>query len=574
MALTDEELVQALLAEGTVSKKTLDQLRANAKAEHVSLEHILFEREVLSDEKLGTIFAKLYGVPFIKLGDQHIGESVLRVVPFSVASHQYVIPFDQKGTILKVAMNNPRNLEMISFLEQKTGLTIAPHYATKKDLKNALKSYNRDVNEKFNKLLKSVMADPTKIESLKDSAKILDTIILFAYQNNASDIHIEPRKNFFIVRYRIDGILHTITELPMQILDLLITRIKVLANLRTDEHRAAQDGRIKIDLEGNEITLRISIVPIYDGEKAVLRLLSSTRQELDLELLGYSPANLKVIRHNIAKTHGMILMTGPTGSGKTTTLYSILKILNTAEVNISTIEDPIEYRLEGINQIQVNQKTNLTFANGLRALLRQDPNVIMVGEIRDEETAGIAINAALTGHIVLATLHTNDAATTLPRLLEMGIEAFLVSATADLVIGQRLVRTICPACKKAYTVSTQELKNLGTKFNVHNDFASIIEKMVTEHPEVKNTMQDGQVTFYKGEGCKECAESGFKGRLCIVELMEVTEEIKKLLLTNAAPKEIEDAAKKEGMVSMFMDGMVKVLRGLTTIEEVLRVMRG
>lgn len=566
MALTDEELGQALLAKAALTKKTLDQLRTNAKAEHVSLEHVIFERELLSDEKLGGIVAEIYGVPFTKLGDLHITESILRVVPYTVASHQYIIPFDQKGTTLKVAMNNPRNLEMISFLEQKTGLDIEPYYATRKDLKNALKAYNRDVNEKFTKLLKSVMADPSKIESLKDSAKILDTIILFAYQNNASDIHIEPRKNFFVVRYRIDGILHTITELPMQILDLLITRIKVLANLRTDEHRAAQDGRIKIDLEGNEITLRISIIPIYDGEKAVLRLLSSTHQELDLELLGYSPENMKVVRRNIVKTHGMVLMTGPTGSGKTTTLYSILKMLNATEVNISTIEDPIEYRLEGVNQIQVNPKTNLTFANGLRALLRQDPNVIMVGEIRDEETAGIAINAALTGHLVLATLHTNDAATTLPRLLEMGIESFLVAATADLVVAQRLVRTICEKCKKSYTVSLSELKNLGEKFSVRNNFEEIIQNLTGKKPET--------ITFYKGEGCKDCNESGFKGRLCIAELMEVTEQIKKLLLTNASPTEIEHAAQTEGMVPMFIDGIGKVLAGLTTIEEVLRVMRG
>ncbi|MFA6992232.1 MAG: GspE/PulE family protein, partial [Candidatus Gracilibacteria bacterium] len=306
------------------------------------------------------------------------------------------------------------NYELISSLEKKTGVEIEKYYATKRDIKLSLKAYNKDVNEKFTKLLKSVLADPTKIESLKDSAKIVDTIILFAFQNSASDIHIEPRKDTIIIRYRIDGLLQPIAELPISILELLITRIKVLANLRTDEHRTAQDGRFKIELENNEITLRVSILPTYDGEKTVLRLLTSTNQELDLETLGYSEENMQTIKRNILKTNGIILMTGPTGSGKTTTLYSILKLLNSPEVNISTIEDPIEYRLEGVNQIQVNPKTNLTFATGLRSLLRQDPDIIMVGEIRDEETAGIAINSALTGHLVLATLHTNDAASTLP----------------------------------------------------------------------------------------------------------------------------------------------------------------
>lgn len=560
MHLNDEQLAQALIKDGLIQEKTAKNLIENAKTKNISLEELLVERELIADEKLGAIIADLYKVPFIKLSDKTFTEHLLNIIPYSVASHQLIIPFEKKKEELLVATINPKNYELISTLEKKTGLNIVRHYATKKDIKNALKAYNRDVNSKFKQLLKSALKDPSKIESLKDAAKILDTIILFAYQNNASDIHLEPHKDFLNIRYRIDGILQPIAELPREIMDLLITRIKVLANLRTDEHRAAQDGRIKIDLESNEITLRVSIVPTYDGEKTVLRILSSVNQELDIASLGYSGYNMELINRNISKTHGMILVTGPTGSGKTTTMYSLLKILNSPEINIATIEDPVEYRLEGINQIQVNPKTNLTFATGLRSLLRQDPNVIMVGEIRDEETAGIAINAALTGHLVFATLHTNDVATTLPRLVDMGIEAFLVASTVQIAIAQRLVRTICAQCKTSYELKADELKSLEKKFNI----------------DLKKTLSDlaksETITLYKGTGCAKCASSGFKGRTTIAEVMENSEEIKKLIFENHSPKDIEDQAKSQGMIPMFIDGLQKVLSGATTIEEVLRVM--
>lgn len=568
MALPDSVIEKALLEKKLITEKALASVKKYSKDRGIALEHTLFARESLPDEQLGEFMAELYEVPFVKLGDKTIPESLLRVVPFTLASHQNVLPFEQKVNELDVATSDPHNYELITFLEKKTGLNVKPHYVTPKDLKAALKAYNRDVNEKFTKLLKGAMKDPGKIESLQDAAKILDTIILFAYQNDASDIHLEPSKEVIVVRYRVDGILHTIAELPIQILDLLVTRVKVLSNMRTDEHRAAQDGRIKIDLEGNEITLRVSIVPTYDGEKTVMRILSSNRQELNLEALGYTRHNLDVIQQGILKTHGIVLMTGPTGSGKTTTLYTLLKMLNSPEVNISTIEDPIEYRLEGINQIQVNNKTELTFANGLRALLRQDPDVVMVGEIRDEETAGIAINAALTGHLVLATLHTNDAASTLPRMLEMGVESFLLSATAKLVIAQRLVRTICEKCKTTYEVDITKLEELEKKFSFNKNLGEIFRKILDKQGHKGNT-----VTFSKGQGCAHCNNSGFKGRTCIAESMEVTENIQKLILENATPTKIEDASEDEGMITMFLDGMQKVLSGVTTIEEILRVMR-
>lgn len=568
MSINDALLKKILLEQGLIQSKALEAAEKRAIQDNIPIEEVLFKQETIPDERLGAAMAEVYQVPFVKLSEKTIAESILRLVPHTLAASQYLIPFQTTGTSIRVAMNNPCNWELISALGKKTGLEIETYYATKKEIKTSLSAYNKDVNEKFNKLLEGVLTDPSKIESLKDSSKIVDTIILFAFQNNASDIHIEPRQDTVAIRYRIDGLLQQITEFPVSILEVITSRIKVLANLRTDEHRSAQDGRFKITLDENDITLRVSILPTYNGEKTVLRILSSTGQELDLETLGYDGENLAKIRRNILKTHGIVLMTGPTGSGKTTTLYSILKLLNSPEVNISTIEDPIEYRLEGVNQIQVNPKSNLTFAAGLRSLLRQDPDIVMVGEIRDEETAGIAINAALTGHLVLATLHTNDASSTLPRMLEMGVEAFLLGATVQMIVAQRLVRNICSKCKKEYKITAQEVKGLGSKYNVKKDFTKIIEE-ITKKP-ITDT---DEFTFYKGEGCGACVGSGYKGRTSISEVIEVSDDIKQILLKNGNASDIELQAQKEGMTIMFTDGIQKVLRGDTTIDEVLRVMR-
>ncbi|MFA5792702.1 MAG: GspE/PulE family protein [Candidatus Gracilibacteria bacterium] len=564
MALLITDLKKKLLELSLLDEKQLQVAEEHAVKAEQALEDYLFDSDTIPDTDLGKVVAGLYGVPFVKLSEKTISDKLLPIIPYSLASYQSVIPFEQVDHELHVATSKPGNYELFSFIENKTGLDLKISFATEKDIKAALKAYNRDVNEKFAKLLQGALDDPSKIESLKETSKIVDSIILFAYQNNASDIHLEPQKRFLNVRYRIDGILSTIAELPLEITDLVVTRIKVLSNLRTDEHRAAQDGRFKIDLEGTEITLRVSIVPIYEGEKVVMRLLTSTNQSLNLEAFGYTSRNLELIRTNILKTNGIILMTGPTGSGKTTTLYTILNLLNSPEVNISTIEDPIEYRMEGINQIQVNPKTNLTFADGLRALLRQDPDIVMVGEIRDAETAGIAINAALTGHLVLATLHTNDAATTLPRMLEMDIESFLLAATVKMIIAQRLVRKICESCKTSYTIDIKKVESMSKKFNIRQDIKSIFEKLNPDKQEF---------TLYKGTGCPLCNNSGYKGRTSISEVMEISPDIQKTILDNETPKIIEEIARKEGMTTLFEDGMLKVLNGVTTLEEVLRVMR-
>ncbi len=565
MQLRDDQIKAAILKKALLPQEQVDFLQKWAQDRQKGFLEALFEKEAIPDAILGTVIAELYGVPFVQLRDMTIKETTLNVVPFTLASHQFVIPFKQEADQLHVAMLDPQSDELVNFLEKKTGMKIVPYFATQKDLQLGLKAYSRDVNQKFNKLLEGAMEDPHKLESLKDASKIVDTIILFAFQSEASDIHIEPQKSTLIVRYRIDGILKTIAELPASVTDLVITRIKVLADLRTDEHRAAQDGRFKITLENNEITLRVSILPIYEGEKVVMRLLTSSRQTLDLSTFGYTKENLAKINNAISKTNGIILVTGPTGSGKTTTLYAILKLLNSPEVNISTIEDPIEYRLEGVNQTQVNRKTDLTFANGLRALVRQDPDIVLVGEIRDAETASVAINASLTGHLVLATLHTNDAASTLPRMLEMGVEGFLLAATAKLVVAQRLVRKVCEHCRKPYTLSKIQIEELAKRLNLTENLFGMIESIRTD--------PTGDVTFYRGEGCEVCGHTGFKGRTSISEVMEVSPEVRDMIAKNSAPSALQDLAVTQGMKTMFMDGLWKGLDGITTLEEVLRVMK-
>lgn len=386
--------------------------------------------------------------------------------------------------------------------------------------------------------------------------KLVDSIVEYAYNSRASDIHIDPTESNVNIRFRIDGVMHNIFTLSKEIQDEIISRIKVLSGLRTDEHQAAQDGRFKFRLGKISFDVRVSITPTYYEENAVLRLLVEPEQGFALENLGFSPRNLTITRKNIKKPYGMILVTGPTGSGKTTTLYVVLKELNTPEVSIITIEDPIEYSLEGIEQIQVNPRTGLVFATGLRSILRQDPNIIMVGEIRDEETAGIAVNAALTGHLLLSTLHTNDAATTLPRLLDMGIEPFLIASTVNVVISQRLVRRICQACKSKKDLTPDEIKSLENSVpKVYLRGINLAEK-----------------NFYQGKGCNECGGSGYRGRIAIHEVLEVTESLRKAIMTQATAATIRDIAILEGMVSIVQDGLMKAEQGITSIEEVLRVM--
>ncbi len=384
-------------------------------------------------------------------------------------------------------------------------------------------------------------------------------LLQYGYENKASDIHIEPYEDKILVRFRVDGVLHDVLSIDKKMHDLILTRIKILSRMRTDEHRSAQDGKIRHRMGKEKVDIRVSIIPITEGEKVVMRLLSSKNRQFNLIDLGFSDSDFKKVKKAVKNPHGMILATGPTGSGKTTTLYAILKILNKRTVNIATIEDPVEYDMEGVNQIQVNEKTDLTFAKGLRSIVRQDPDIIMVGEIRDEETAGIAVNSALTGHLVLSTLHTNDAATTLPRLLDMDIEPFLVASTVNIIVAQRLVRKICQTCRGSYTLTLKELK--------------LIEgiKEIKEAYKDKGYKNVKKLNFYKGAGCKVCGNTGYHGRIGIYEVLEMNEDIKDSILRRASSDEITKLAKKNGMKTMLEEGVEKILNGETTIEEVFRV---
>jgi type IV pilus assembly protein PilB len=382
--------------------------------------------------------------------------------------------------------------------------------------------------------------------------KMVDTIIIQAFNARASDIHMDPEERRLRLRFRIDGVLHDVFSFPKELHSEIITRIKVLGAMRTDEHQAAQDGRMRITIpEAGFVDVRISITPTYYGENCVMRLLAGQASDFSLVSLGFSKQNLEVMQKAIKKPYGLILATGPTGSGKTTTLYMVLKELNKPDVSIITIEDPIEYSLPGVDQIQVNARTGLTFASGLRSILRQDPNVVMVGEIRDGETANIAVNAAMTGHLVLSTLHTNDAPTTMPRLLDLGVEPFLIASTVNIAIGQRLVRTICADCKVKKIFNAEELAALTEAFP----------------PEI---IKDNK-TFYKGEGCQRCNHSGYKGRVGIHEVLEVNEGMRALIMKRANADDIRKQAIKDGMITMTEDGFNKAVEGITTIEEILRV---
>ncbi len=402
-----------------------------------------------------------------------------------------------------------------------------------------------------NELRAKIIKEIAKSESEVSIIWLVDGIVEDAFKSRASDIHIDPTEKEMTVRFRIDGVLHDAYKIPKEIQSEIISRIKVLAGLRTDEHQAAQDGRFRLRFENVNVDIRVSIAPTYYGENVVMRLLSEQSEAYTLENLGYYGKDLEKLKRNIKKPYGMILATGPTGSGKTTSLYTILKILNTKEVSIITIEDPVEYAIEGIEQIQVNARTGLTFASGLRSILRQDPNIIMVGEIRDQETAGIAVNAALTGHLLLSTLHTNDAPTTLPRLLDMKIEPFLIASIVNIAIGQRLVRKICPDCKTKKEITAEEFKSLSTVLS---------PKILDDHR-----------AFYYGAGCAKCDQSGYKGRIGIYEVMEMDDEIRMAVMRNADSSEIKKIAIKNGMTTMLEDGFRKTVEGVTTIEEILRV---
>lgn len=556
MVLTDDQIKDLILKTGLITDRDLQELIEFAKNSNVTLADALIEKDIISDENLGILIADSLKMPFIVLSKISIPEEVFRIVPEKIARKQKVVPFEKTNEGLKVAVVDPNRREVLLAISKKAGMKVIPYLTTERELDSILRIYKRDLQRSFEQLLQRELgiSDISKVTDAAPIEKIVNLLVEFGYQDKVSDIHIEPEEKDSLVRFRIDGILHDVLYLPKNFHERIISRIKILSKLRTDEHLSPQDGKMRIKLDEENLDIRVSILPIADGEKAVLRLLASHFRQFSLIDLGMSEKDLKKVTSAYSKSYGMVLSTGPTGSGKTTSIYAILKILNTREKNITTIEDPVEYRIKGVNQINVNQKTDLTFANGLRSILRQDPNVVFVGEIRDSETAGIAVNAALTGHLVLSTLHTNDAATALPRLIDMKVEPFLVASTVNVIIAQRLIRKICDMCKISYSISRNDLaKNLPQ---------TLITKHFTENPSIK---------LYKGKGCKICHSTGYSGRLGLFEVLEVSKEIRALITAKSDSDVIAKKAIEEGMTTMIDDGMDKVARGVTTLEEVLRV---
>lgn len=555
MILPDDQLYALLLASNKIDTIKLNEMWERVRVSHASLANELTDNGITTDEQIGEIVATHNKLPFVVLSKVAIPEGVFHIIPEKTARKYKTVAFGRNADGVQVAMSEPRATDLIDLIVRKTNLRVTVYYATDKDIDNTLQIYKKVLQKTIDELLKEdIKKATTLISDDLPIAKIVDVLLDAAYQDKASDVHIEPEENNSLIRFRIDGVLHDVLRVPKALHDRIMTRIKVLSSLRTDEHLSAQDGKMRMALEEEQLDIRVSILPVSEGEKAVLRLLSSNSREYTLTDLGMNETDLAKVTNAYNKSYGMILSTGPTGSGKTTSIYAILKILNTRDKNITTIEDPVEYRVKGASQVQVNVKTNLTFANGLRSILRQDPNIIFVGEIRDGETAGIAVNAALTGHLVLSTLHTNDAATAIPRLSDMQVEPFLVASTINLIIAQRLLRKICDSCKTTITMPRTELAK------------HITPEAISAHFGAGDTIH-----IYQGKGCKVCHQTGYLGRLGVFEVLEVTKDIRKLISSNADSDEINKQAIAEGMSSMLDDGLDKVMRGLTTIEEVLRV---
>lgn len=558
--LTHDELKTLLLDAGVVEEKDLELAEERLKSEGGTFSQAVLWYNLVSDEELGKLIADVLRVPFVVLEQKFIPKEVLEMVPEVVARKHRVIAFALDTDGLHVAMADPRNLEMQSFLEKKAGLPVRVYLAMERDMENAFMLYRQEVAEAFEELILSDIKEAGKKSRETDPPiiRIVDTLLSYAYQNRASDIHLEPREQDMLVRFRIDGVLHDIVKLPPELHPQIISRIKVLAKLRIDEHQTPQDGKVSFPIEGSEaLDVRVSIIPTTEGEKVVLRLLSERSRQFSLTNLGFSSEALTLMKTAYEKPYGMILVTGPTGCGKTTTLYSILKLLNRRHVNIVTIEDPVEYDMEGVNQIQVNPEAKLTFATGLRSILRQDPNVILVGEIRDNETADIAINLAMTGHLVLSTLHTNNAATAIPRLIDMDIEPFLIASTTNVIVAQRLVRKIHQACRVSEEVPSMELAiRVGEE---------MFKKVFGEPSPEKS------IRLYHGKGCKACHDTGYEGRSGIFEVLVLGDEIRKAIVDRRDASAIEALAMAAGMRTMFEDGLIKVQEGMTTIDEIMRV---
>ncbi len=579
MWLDPEKLKKFIIEADLISKAEVEQLYDEAHTAGKSLEEVFLSSGRIKEDDFRRIKAYLLGIPFVNLKKEKIARDTLFMIPEPIARKHNIVAFRQKGNELEVAMLDPEDLQAIEFIKKGVGLKILPRLTDNESIRQLLLQYQKSLKAEFGNIIQEESkrleklgvvgenADEGELKKLAQNlpvVKIVDTLLLHAIIQQASDIHIEPFDTELVIRYRIDGVLHDAMILPKMAAPGITARIKILSNLRLDEKRLPQDGRFKLDTAEQKVAFRVSILPTFYGEKVVMRLLPDAIKGFTLEQLGFHSLGLEKIHEGIRGKTGIILVTGPTGSGKTTTLYTILNILNQPDVNISTIEDPIEYQIPRINQTQAKAEIGYTFANGLRALLRQDPDIIMVGEIRDQETANLAINAALTGHLVLSTLHTNSASATIPRLLDMGVEPFLVVSTIRLVISQRLVRQLGPA-RESYHLTDAEINKLKTQVDLDRVMAVLREEKI-----VKENEDWSNILFYHPKASPENPD-GFTHRIGIHEIMSMSSAIKELVMKGEIGPRLEEQAKKEGMLTMLEDGIYKAARGVTSLEEVFRV---
>ncbi len=580
MRILDDQLKRFILDSNLVSKADMSVAEKAARSEDKPLAHTLIAGGYLTEDDMRRVESYILGVPFVSLKDLKIEFEILSLIPEPVARTHNIIAYKKTATALEVAMLDTADLPAIDFIKKKVGLKILPRLTDTESMRGALRQYQKTLKDEFGDLIMKDASSLTVVSEvdgeevseadLKKMAedlpvvRIVDTLLRHAIIQGASDIHIEPMENEVLVRYRIDGILNDAMKLPKIASGTIVARIKVLSNLKLDQKRLPQDGRFKMEMDGQKVAFRVSMLPVFYGEKIVMRLLRENRTGFSLEGIGFHGSTLERIHRATRATTGIILVTGPTGSGKSTTLYTVLDLLNTPEVNISTIEDPIEYQMARVNQTQVKPEIGFTFAAGLRSLMRQDPDVIMVGEIRDEETVSLAINAALTGHLVLATVHTNSAAGTIARLIDMGSEAFLLVSTLRVAIGQRLVRKLCDD-KVPYVLSKAEREDIAKYADLDKVLATLKEEKVVADGATWN-----DISFYHPNE-NGISPDGYHGRMGIHEVLEMSPTIKDMVMNHKTSDELEIQARKEGMLTMLEDGIYKAAKGLTSVEEVLRV---
>jgi len=579
MEINEDQLQKLILESNLISRSDLEDCVKKAQKAGQKLSDILLSDGKISEADLRRMEAFVLGIPFVSLINQKIDFEILSLIPEPIARNNNIIAYKKTDGELEVAMLDVNDMSVIDFIKKRSGLKILPRISDSASIKSALVQYRKSLQAEFGDIIQKEtynIKNSSKEEGEKSEAelkemaedlpivKIVDSLIFHAILQNASDIHIEPGEKDLSVRYRIDGILHYAMILDKSAASGITARIKVLSNLKLDEKRLPQDGRFKIEQNGEKVSFRVSTLPTFYGEKTVIRILKENSYEFSLESLGFHGEGLERIHDSLKQRIGMVLATGPTGSGKTTTLYTMLDILNKPEVNISTVEDPIEYQMPRVNQTQVKPEIGMTFASGLRSLLRQDPDIVMVGEIRDGETAGLAVNASLTGHLVLSTIHTNSASGAIPRLVDMGVEPFLLVSTIKTIIAQRLVRRLTKE-KEKYFLSAAELKNLSKTIDLNNMLLILKKEKIIGEKDDWN-----KIPFYKAVKSSEYID-GYSGRIGIHEILKVTSSIKEMIISGSSEDQIEVQAKKEGMMTMLEDGIYKAVLGQTSLEEVLRV---